>query len=302
MIRALLLALALFAGAAHAADPVVRAGKLELLAMAPSKYVDPRPVYVWLPDDYAAKSKAGVRYKVLYVHDGQNQFDVSTTWNKKSWNLELTLARLIREGRIADTIAVAIPNNGKLRYAEYFPQKFLPLMPASYRDGLLAQSMGGKPLADNYLRFIVDEVKPAVDKRYATQADAAGTFLIGSSMGGLISVYGISEYPQVFGGAAGLSTHWVGSHQPNATIPLAAFNYLAARLPDPATHRVWQDHGTVELDALYAPYQPLIDQIFRERGYTEANYVSKVYPGTGHNEPAWADRLHEVLIFLLDRQ
>jgi enterochelin esterase-like enzyme len=124
---------------------------------------------------------------------------------------------------------------------------------------------------------------------------------IRSSMGGLISVYGMSEYPQVFGGAAGLSTHWVGSHQPNATVALAAFNYLMARLPDPATHRVWQDHGTVELDAIYAPYQPFIDQVFRERGYTDANYISKVYPGTGHNEPAWAERLAEPLVFLLGK-
>jgi enterochelin esterase-like enzyme len=122
---------------------------------------------------------------------------------------------------------------------------------------------------------------------------------MGSSMGGLISVYAMSEYPQVFGGAAGLSTHWVGSFEANAALPLAAFNHLQRHLPDPATHRLYLDHGSTELDALYAPYQAFIDQIVKERGYTPANFVSRVFEGSGHNETAWAARLEIPLRFLL---
>jgi enterochelin esterase-like enzyme len=122
---------------------------------------------------------------------------------------------------------------------------------------------------------------------------------MGSSMGGLISVYAMNEYPQVFGGAAGLSTHWVGSFEANAALPLAAFNYLQRHLADPATHRLYLDHGTTELDALYAPYQAFIDQIVRDRGYSAANSVSRVFEGAGHNEKAWAARLEIPLLFLM---
>jgi hypothetical protein len=71
---------------------------------------------------------------------------------------------------------------------------------------------------------------------------------------------------------------------------------LQAQLPDPATHRLHMDHGTVEL---YAPYQAFVDQIVRDRSYTAANSLSRVYDGQGHNERAWAARMDEVLPFLL---
>jgi len=115
----------------------------------------------------------------------------------------------------------------------------------------------------------------------------------------MVSAYAISEYPQVFGAAAGLSTHWLSRHEPNAALPLGHFNDLREHLPDPATHRLWFDRGTIELDALYGPYQPLVDLIGRDRGYAAANWVSRVYEGQGHNERAWAARLPEVLRFVL---
>jgi enterochelin esterase-like enzyme len=127
------------------------------------------------------------------------------------------------------------------------------------------------------------------------------TFIMGSSMGGLISVYAMNEYPQVFGGAAGLSTHWIGGFQPNAAIPLAAFQYLQAHLAAPESHRLYQDHGTTELDAMYAPYQVFVDQLVRDRGYTDVQYMTRVFEGTGHNERAWAERLEIPVLFLMGK-
>lgn len=285
--------------AAAPAMACVSVGKLERLALPPSKFIEPRPVEVWLPDGYAEKARAGKRFQVLYMHDGQMLFDASTTWNRTAWSVHETLARLMREGKVGDTIVVGVFNIDKNRYVEYFPQKFLDEMPAAERAAFLRDGLKGAPKADDYLRFLVQELKPAVDRKYATRTDAAGTFVMGSSMGGLISVYAMSEYPQVFGGAAGLSTHWPGTGKPNAALPLAAFNYLNRKLPAPQGHKLYQDHGGVGLDALYAPYQVLIDQIVRDRGYTEANYLSKVYPQDDHNEKAWAARLELPLVFLL---
>ncbi len=263
----------------------------------PSRHVDARHVDVWLPEGYTPAQ----RYQVLYMHDGQMLFDAATTWNKQAWRVDQTLSRLMLEGRIAPTIVVGIWNNGKFRHAEYFPQKHLQYLPPAERETFIQLALQGKPQADNYLRFLVEELKPAIDKRYATRPDAASTFIMGSSMGGLISVYAMNEYPEVFGGAAGLSTHWVGKHQPNALIPLAAYNYVSKNLASPHNHRLYQDHGTTELDALYAPYQSFIDALVKERGYTPTNYLSKVFEGAGHNEAAWAARLDVPVLFLMGK-
>lgn len=286
--------------AARASDavPKVSVGRIERLARFPSKFVDARHIDVWLPNGYSPDR----RYAVLYMHDGQMLFDASSTWNKQAWNVQDTVQRLIDQGRIPDIIVVGIWNNGAFRHSEYFPQKYLGYMPASLRDKQISENLRDKPQSDHYLRFLVEELKPAIDDRYATRPEAASTFIMGSSMGGLISVYAMNEYPQVFGGAAGLSTHWVGRHAANAAIPLAAFNYLRAHLASPSSHRLYQDHGTLELDALYAPYQLVINDIVREAGYDDQhNFRTLVFEASGHNEKAWAARLETPILFLLGR-
>ncbi len=277
----------------------VAVGKLERLALPPSKFIAPRPVEVWLPDGYADKARAGKRFQVLYMHDGQMLFDARTTWNGTAWGVQDTLARLMREGKVDDTIVVGVFKIEQNRYFEYFPQKFLDEMALEARAVFQREGLKSAPKADDYLRFLVQELKPFIDANYATRRDAAGTFVMGSSMGGLISVYAMSEYPQVFGGAAGLSTHWPGIGKPNAALPLAAFNYLNRKLPAPQGHKLYQNHGGVGLDALYGPYQVFVDQIARDRGYNETNYLSKVFPEDDHNEKAWAARLEAPLVFLL---
>jgi len=285
--------------AAAQALPEVGVGRIERLPALASKHVDARPVDVWLPADYSPAR----RYNVLYVHDGQMLFDAGKSWNHQAWDLHLTVARLAAAGRIPDTLIVGIWNNGPWRHSEYFPQKFLPHLPAALRERLVAEALKGKPQSDAYLRFLVEELKPAIDARYPTRPGREHTFILGSSMGGLISVYAMNEYPQVFGGAAGLSTHWIGTFQANAEIPAAGLAYLREHLADPASHRLYQDHGSTELDALYAPAQRLVNEQVRARGYTEqgpeANFMTRVFDGTGHNERAWAARVQEPLVFLM---
>jgi enterochelin esterase-like enzyme len=279
--------------------PTVAVGRVERLPAVASKFVDARHVDVWLPRGYSPAT----RHAVVYMHDGQMLFDATTTWNHQAWNVQDTVQRLIDAGQIPPTLIVGIWNNGKYRHSEYFPQKYLPGMPEPLRAQLIKDNLQGKPQSDAYLRFLVEELKPAIDAKYATRTDAASTVLMGSSMGGLISVYAMNEYPGVFGGAAGLSTHWVGTFKPNAAVPLAAFNYLRSHLADPATHRLYQDHGTIELDAMYAPYQVMVDDLARERGYVDgANFETRVFEGTGHNETAWAARLEIPLRFLLGQR
>lgn len=275
-------------------------GSIERVALH-SAYVDERPVDVWLPEGYAERARAGHRYQVLYMHDGQMLFDPAVAWNKQSWHVDAALERLMREGKVEDTIIVGIWNNAKFRASEYVPQKFLKRMTAAARENYQRSFLENRPQADDYLRFLVTELKPAIDRRFATRTEPAATFIMGSSMGGLISVYAFNEYPQVFGGAAGLSTHWVGSFEPNASIPLGAFDYLDDKLAPPQGRRLYLDHGTATLDALYGPSQSFVDQIVREHGYSDANYMSRVFDGADHTETAWSNRVDVPLLFLLGK-
>jgi enterochelin esterase-like enzyme len=273
------------------------AGHVERLANFPSKYVDARNVEVWLPPGYDPAK----RHAVLYMHDGQMLFDPATTWNKQAWRVDAAAAKLMAEGRLRDVIIVGPWNNGKFRHAEYFPQGFLPHLTAALRGQLEEKAFFGPARADAYLKFLVEELKPFIDAHYATDPSRESTFAMGSSMGGLISVYAVCEYSQVFGGAAAMSTHWIGTGGRNDDVPDAAIAYLRATLPKPDTLKLYMDRGTTELDALYDQAQPKIDALMAERGFVTPGFVSRVFEGAGHNENDWNRRLDAPLLFLLGK-
>jgi enterochelin esterase-like enzyme len=119
-------------------------------------------------------------------------------------------------------------------------------------------------------------------------------------MGGLISLYAICEYPEIFGGAACLSTHWTGIYtNENNPIPQALMNYLKQKLPSPKNHKIYFDHGTTTLDSLYGQWQVMVDEIMKQNGYGNGQWVTKVFEGAPHTEKAWGERLHIPLMFLL---
>lgn len=282
----------------------VSAGQVLRYEQFPSQFVAARNVDIWLPDGY----DAGSAYPVLYMHDGQMLYDSTTTWNKQEWMVDEVVGRLIEEQAIPPCIVVGIWNGDADRHADYFPQKPFESLPQAYQDSLLelGEREGGTPLfskpvqSDGYLRFIVEELKPYIDSTFATAPERAHTFIAGSSMGGLISMYALCEYPEMFSGAACLSTHWVGTFSTeNNPIPAAFVAYLRQNLPDPAHHRLYFDYGTETLDALYEPYQLQVDTVMMEKGYTDSNWQSLKFEGTDHSERAWQERLHIPLEFLL---
>lgn len=302
IVRLMLLILGVVAGAPAAAS--VTAGRLIDLGMVESRHAEPRRVTVWLPSSYR---RAGRRHAVLYMHDGQNLFDTATGYGGMEWKVDETLDRLIRGGEVRPTIVVGIWNTEK-RLRDYVPAKAFQHLPADYMDRVRSL-YGGDPLSDGYLKFIVGELKPRIDRDFRVHPDRANTAIMGSSMGGLISLYAINEYPRLFGGAGMVSTHWPLMAPPEgktlsdvdfAAVSSAFERYLAPALPAPATHRLYFDHGTETLDAHYARYQQRIDTIVRRRGYRRGvNWVSRNFPGHKHNEVSWAARLDQPLRFLL---
>ncbi len=275
------------AGAAEAPAQQVRFGRIERWPAFASRHVDARPVEVWLPPGYD-----GTRpHAVLYMHDGQMLFDARSTWNRQAWAVDQVAAPLLAQGVLRPFIVVGPWNNGRWRFAEYFPQAWLALLDKEWRQAMAERALHGPPRSDAYLRFLVEELKPAVDARYATLGGREHTCLMGSSMGGLISLYGLCEYPQVFGGAACISTHWIGSFERNRAVPDAALRYLRERLPPPASVRLWMDRGTRELDALYDEAQTRVDALMAERGFAPPRFRSLVHEASGHNEADWQRHL-----------
>ena len=271
--------------------PAAATGTLVRHEALASRLVPARNVDVWLPPGYADGGEA--RYPVIYMHDGQNVFDAATSSFGEAWEIDEVLDRLVAEGAVRPAIVVAIWNTGMGRYAEYMPPHGLPPGPIAYRVPSKPALTPDQLVTDRYLQFIVSELKPFVDATYRTLAGPADTFVMGSSMGGLISAYAIAEYPDVFGGAACVSTHWPAGDG-------AVIDYLADHLPDPASHRLYFDYGTATLDALYEPYQQRMDAVLRQAGYVEGkNWVTLRFDGAEHSEQAWRQRAAIPLRFLL---
>lgn len=289
----------------NAQEVKVSSGKVVRFENFKSQFIDARNIDVWLPDGYSSKGK----YAVLYMHDGQMLYDKNYSWNKQVWKVDEVAGKLIAEGKTKKFIVVGIWNNGVNRHPEYFPQKPYEEFDATQKkyisDILIKEKKIDKefhPLSNKYLKFIVTELKPFIDKKFATKTDKKNTFIMGSSMGGLISLYAICEYPEIFGGAACLSTHWTGIYQNHDNpIPDKFMTYLKNNLPNPKKHKIYFDYGDQTLDSLYKPSQEKVDVIMKSKGYTNKNWETKFFPGENHSELSWAKRVDLPLLFLLGK-
>ena len=269
---------------------VTAAGRIERHPAFPSRFVAPREVDVWLPPGQEANS--GQHYPVIYMQDGQNIFDPAIGFGGGSWEVDRALCRLQQAGKTRGAIIVGVWNTGLGRFPEYMPRK------AANGDQLTILP-GSPPLptasiqSDAYLKFLVTELKPFIDRTYCTQPDTAHTFIMGSSMGALISAYAMAEYPETFGGAACISTHWPAGDG-------AVIDYLAKHLPAPGAHKFYFDYGTETLDASYEPFQQRMDAVMKSAGYTEGrDWVTQKFPGAEHSEKSWRQRVEVPLQFLL---
>ena len=276
--------------------PTVARGTLERFPQFTSQYVPSRDVVVWLPEGY----QTGDSCDVLYMHDGNMLFDATTTWNRREWQVDEVTDSLIQAGLIRPCIVVGIYNTDD-RLTEYFPAKtWQHVAETDRKDADLK-----KLTADAYLQFIVEELKPFIDKRYKPLTTREHTFMMGSSMGGLISLYALCEYPQVFGGVACLSSHLSMAHLPNGVDgePWATGfrNYVGQHLPEANGSLVYMDHGTEGFDADYGQYQEQLDSVIRAKGWDAQHYMSLVFNGDDHNETCWGKRLNQPLQFLLSK-
>ncbi len=215
-----------------------------------------RTVRLYLPPGYATSTK---RYPVLYMHDGQNLFDVTTAYAGE-WGVDETLDALAKTQGL-EIIVVGIDNGGVNRRTELNPWDY---------------ERFGKGEGAQYMNFIVNVVKPQIDATYRTLPGRESTGIMGSSMGGLISHYAVLQYPQVFSKAGIFSpAYWPG---------MAVFEMTAKRHPA-ADARLALYMGGME-GAAVADYERMLAQL-KAQGHPPGNTWSKLTPTAEHNEAAW---------------
>ncbi len=267
-------------------------GQLLRYTAFPSENIKPRPVDIWLPPGYDDDS--GARYPVIYMHDGQNLFEPGLAFAGVDWGIDEAIVRLMDAGTTEGAIVVA-PWNSARRRSEYMPQKPLAMPAMREQARHFAAENGALPFSDLYLRFLVEELKPFVDATYRTRPGRDTTCVMGSSMGGLISLYALCEVPKVFGAAACVSTHW-----PIGDEPLV--DWFGAALPAPGRHRIYFDYGTETLDAQYEPYQARMDERMATAGYRRGvDWETRTFEGAEHSEVSWRARAEIPLAFLLGK-
>ena len=245
-------------------------GRLEVIPDVESRELgNRRDILVYLPASYDKNDKP---YPVLYMHDGQNLFDPSTSFAGE-WGVDTALSKTPRKGRRA--IVVGIPNAGIDRIREYSP--------------FVDRRIGGG-LGDAYLDWIEQTVKPLVDERFRTIRGTEGTLIGGSSLGGLISLYAFFRAPARYGSAAVLSPAlWFGDSQIFRFIQSAG--YVRGRL--------YLDVGTREGEGTLANARQMRDLLL-DKGYKRGKDLMWVEDKGGmHNEAAWGRRLRSALPFLL---
>lgn len=226
-----------------------------------------RDIYVYLPSGYQTNGKN--RYPVLYMHDGQNLFDPARAAYGETWNVTETLNRLIASKIIPPIIVVGVDNTPD-RMHEY-----THAWESSY-------SAGGR--AQQYLEYLTYDLKRYIDHVFRTRPEPEHTGLMGSSLGGLVSVYGGARFSEVFGliGAMSPSVWWNNK------------SILDIVRTSPLPLRVYVDSGT---DKGERPADAeLLANTFRELGATEVLFV--LQQGATHNEKYWAERLPKALEFL----
>jgi glycogen operon protein len=245
-------------------------GSLDVLHDVYSPELDnARDIYVYRP---AAYDKGTSQYPVIYMHDGQNLFDPETAFAGE-WGVDRAIAHAPRKARRA--LVVGIANRGPDRLDEYSP--------------FIDPTRGGGR-GDAYIDFILKTLKPTIDERYRTRADAASTGIVGSSMGGLLSLYAFFRQPTQFG--------FVGALSPSLWYADAAiFEWLekAAFVPG----RIYLDSGTREGTRTLANARAMC-ALLEEKGYQRGRDLLWVEDHGGvHNEAAWGRRFKKALPFLL---
>lgn len=247
---------------AEASTAAAPAGTIRIVEQFASPQLgNSRNLRIYLPPGYEKDTQR--RYPVLYMHDGQNLFDAKTAAFGVAWDVGIAMDRLIAEGAIEPAIVVGIDNT-KDRMDEYTPC-------------CDAKNGGGK--IDAYMAFIVDTVKPWADANLRTLPDREHTAIMGSSLGGIASVYIAQRHPEIFSKAGGVSSSFWWNDG-------AFMKNVPARQPV----RFYIDAGSKKDGIEYT--RKMRDAMLAQGYKLDEDLYFYESPDGVHNEKSWAARVH----------
>ncbi len=252
-----------------------------------SEHLGPaRHVEIWLPPGY--EENLETRYPVLYMSDGQNLFDPRIANTGVDWGVDEAVGGLVEKGLIPPVIVVGAWSTDE-RGVEYSPWHRAP----------------------DYARFLLEELIPRIDAEFRTLTGPENTAHMGSSMGGLLSFYLVTNHPDAFGACGCLSTHFplseavVAQHFEDADTSETPdetpyiIRDIESGLTVPPGARYWFDYGTEGIDAEYGPSHKVVREWLAEQGLVEGeDFVAREYEGADHSEASWRERLHDPLTFM----
>jgi len=246
----------------------------------PSKILgNRRDILVYLPRGYRRLSPR--RYPVLYLQDGQNVFDAATSFAGVEWGVDESAERLIQQNLIEPLIVVAVANTGEQRIHEYAPTR-------GVIDAKARRKKRSKGLARKYAHFLMDELKPYIDRKYQTKPDAEFTGLGGSSLGGLVTLAIGILYPHVFSRLMVMSASiWWDD--------FAIYRFIDSIQQKPAL-KIWLDTGTAEPGWQQA--RELLNRLVEKGWKLQKDLLYMESEGADHSEGAWAARVEPALRFL----
>jgi metallo-beta-lactamase class B len=219
-----------------------------------------RRIWLYLPPDYHATERS---YPVLYMHDGQNLFDAATSFAGE-WEVDETLNALFQEGD-PGIIVVGIDNGGANRIPEYTPWP--------------NPTYGGGE-GDAYIDFLIETLKPYIDAHYRTLTGPEYTGIMGSSLGGLISLYGALREPEVFGKA--------GVFSPSLWFTNDIFTYAQSADLSGSGLRIYQLAGELEGQGSVADDIAEMATQLLGAGLPATELISVTHPDGQHSEWYWA--------------
>src|SRR6266404_8485212 len=238
-----------------------------------------RDVLVYLPPGYRRFSRR--RYSVLYLHDGQNVFDAATSFSGVEWGVDETTERLVRKKLIEPLIIVAIANTGEDRIHEYAPT-------GGVIDAKAKRKKRSRGLARQYGQFLIEELKPYIDKKYRTKREPEFTGLGGSSLGGLVTLAIGLLFPHAFNRLIVMSPSiWWDD--------FAIYRLLDMIEKKPAL-KIWLDTGTGEPG--WEQARVLRDRLAKKGWKLRDDLQYMEVEGADHTEAAWGGRVSPALRFL----
>lgn len=261
----------------------------------PAEGLLPRNVDVWVPQAYLDAPE--LRLPVLYMQDGQNLIFPEASTTGATWKIPQEIENQIQKGAIPPCMVVAIWSTVE-RLAEYLPEQIYLQFPASAQEMMESQNL--RPKSDRYLDWLVNDLKPIIDENFRTLPERTSTFAVGSGMGGILSLYALVRYPQIFGGAAALSPHWpILTDTLIPALPEATIQFLAENMPALDNTRLYLDHGDEGIDADYQPWQRAFSRALGMRGFINGkDFISLKFPGDDHSASSWSRRFYQPLVYL----